>query len=56
MINACNFVFCKKIDKSMRLGIVTPFLNGEKFLYQIILSVVSQARKRAPDFGCPSNW
>jgi glycosyltransferase involved in cell wall biosynthesis len=42
MINACNFVFCKRIDKSMRFAIVTPVLNGEKFLDQSILSVVSQ--------------
>ena len=42
MINACNFVFCKRIDKSMRFAIVTPVFNGEKFLDQSILSVVSQ--------------
>ena len=43
MTNACNFVFCKRINKSMRFAIVTPVFNGEKFLDQSILSVVSQA-------------
>lgn len=43
MTNARNFVFCNRIDKSMHFAIVTPVLNGEKFLDQSILSVVSQA-------------
>jgi glycosyltransferase involved in cell wall biosynthesis len=42
MTNACNFVFCRRIDQ-VRFGVVTPVLNGEKFLDQTILSVVSQA-------------
>jgi len=29
-------------DKAMRFSIVTPVLNGEKFLDQTILSVVGQ--------------
>src|ERR1700730_3330723 len=37
------WILCKRIDKSMRFGIVTPVLNGEKFLDQTVLSVVSQA-------------
>src|SRR5207237_2758313 len=37
------WIVCKRIDKSMHFAIVTPVLNGEKFLDQSILSVVSQA-------------
>src|SRR5438105_2386125 len=35
--------FCKRYRQSMRFAIVTPVFNGEKFLDQSILSVVSQA-------------
>jgi glycosyltransferase involved in cell wall biosynthesis len=42
-MDARDYVVCKRIDKPMRFEIVTPVLNGEKFLDQTILSVVSQA-------------